>query len=148
MNVVLSIRGSQHYPGQEPEVMELLTEGTMAFQNGGWDISYAESALTGLEGVNTTFRVEPGKVTLTRTGNLNSEMIFEEGVSHDSLYRMPFGALLLTVEATRVFFDIVPDGGVIDLTYRIQIENEEAGEITYHLDIQPTSSRVGTADSE
>lgn len=139
--VVLSIRGTQHYGEQEPEVIELLTEGTMAFRDGGWEVSYEESALTGLEGVRTTFRVEPGKVTLTRTGNLSSHMIFEEGVAHDSLYQMPFGALLMTVEATNVFFDIVPDGGVIDLCYRIHIENAEAGEITYHLDI-----RAGNAD--
>ncbi|MBO7251101.1 MAG: DUF1934 domain-containing protein [Oscillospiraceae bacterium] len=134
--VVLSIRGSQHYPGQEPEVLELVTEGIMEFVDGGWNISYEESALTGLEGVSTTFRVEPGKVTLTRNGNLNSQMIFQEGVPHDSLYQMPFGALMLTVKATRVFYDILPDGGVIDLSYNIDIENSEAGVIEYHLDIR------------
>ena len=75
-NVVLAIRGRQTYADQEPEVIELVTEGTMTFRNGGWDISYEESALTGLEGVTTTFRVEPGKVTLTRTGKLRSEMVF------------------------------------------------------------------------
>ena len=134
--VVLSIRGRQHYPEQEPEVIELVTDGTMEFSHGGWDISYEESALTGLEGVTTTFRVEPGKVILTRKGALNSRMIFEEGVGHDSLYQMPFGALMLTVKATSVFFDILPDGGVIDLSYNINIENTEAGVIDYHLDIR------------
>ena len=134
--VVLSIRGSQRYADQEPEVIELVTEGTMELRNGGLDISYQESALTGLEGVTTTFRVEPGKVTLRRTGALNSEMVFEEGVSHDSLYQMAFGTLMLTVKATFVYFDIVPDGGVIDLSYDINIENTEAGVIDYHLDIR------------
>lgn len=133
---MLSITGKQQYPEQEPEIIELVTEGTMDFRNGGWDISYEESALTGLEGVRTTFRVEPGKVVLTRTGALKSEMIFEEGVPYDSLYQMPFGALMLTVKATRVFFDIVPDGGVIDLSYNLTIENTESGVIDYHLDIR------------
>ena len=135
-NVVLSIRGRQQYADQEPEVIELVTDGTMEFRNGGWDISYQESELTGLEGVTTTFRVEPGKVTLDRTGKLRSQMVFQEGVPHQSLYQMPFGALLLTVNATSVFFDIVPDGGVIDLVYNIEIENTEAGIIDYHLDIR------------
>ena len=134
--VVLEIQGKQHYPQQEPEIIELTTDGTMEFHHGGWDISYEESALTGLEGVTTTFRVEPGKVTLTRKGKLNSQMVFQEGVSHDSLYQMPFGALMLTVKATSVFFDITPDGGVIDLSYHINIENTEAGVIDYHLDIR------------
>jgi uncharacterized beta-barrel protein YwiB (DUF1934 family) len=134
--VVLSIRGRQTYADQEPEVIELATEGTMAFRDGGWDITYEESELTGLAGVTTTFRVEPGKVILTRTGALNSQMIFQEGVAHDSLYQMAFGALMLTVKATFVYFDIVPDGGVIDLSYNIDIENTEAGVIDYHLDIR------------
>lgn len=134
--VVLSIRGRQTYVGQDPEIIELITEGTMNFRDGGWDISYEESELTGLAGVTTTFRVEPGKVILTRTGALTSEMVFQEGKSHDSLYRMPFGALMLTVKATRVYFDLVPDGGTIDLVYHIDIENSEAGIIDYHLDIR------------
>ena len=134
--VVLSIQGTQRYEDQEPEVIELVTEGTMEFRDGGWDIAYEESALTGLEGVTTTFRVEPGTVILTRTGKLNSQMIFRQGESHDSLYQMEFGTLMLTVEAKFLYFDIVPDGGTIDLTYGIFIENTQAGVIDYHLDIR------------
>ena len=134
--VVLSIRGSQKYQGQEPEVIELVTEGTMEFVDGGWDIRYEESTLTGLEGVVTTFRVEPGKIILKRGGKLNSLMVFQQGVPHDSLYQMEFGALMITVEAKFLYFDIVSDGGTIDLTYSISIENTEAGLIDYHLDIR------------
>lgn len=134
--VVLSIRGRQTYAGQEPDVVELVTEGTMEYVEGGWNISYEESELTGLSGVTTTFRVEPGKVVLTRAGKLNSVMVFQENVPHDSLYQMEFGTLMLTVNATSVFFDIVPDGGTIDLVYEICIENTEAGIIDYHLDIR------------
>ena len=135
-SVMLSIRGRQAYLEQEPEIIELVTEGTMEYRDGGWDIAYEETNLTGLEGVTTTFRVEPDKVTLQRTGALKSEMIFQQGVAHDSLYQMPFGALMLTVKATSVFYDIMPDGGVIDLVYHINIENSEAGVIDYHLDIR------------
>ena len=134
--VVLSIRGKQNYEDQEPEIIELVTEGTMEFRDNGWDISYQESELTGLAGVTTTFRIEQGKVTLTRTGALKSEMIFQMGVPHDSLYQMPFGALLITVQAKFMYFDIVPDGGTIDLVYSIDIENTACGEIDYHLDIR------------
>ena len=135
-SVVLSIRGRQRYQDQEPEIIELVTDGTMELRNGGWEIVYQESELTGLEGVTTMFRVEPGKVTLKRTGKLHSEMVFQEGVVHESLYQMAFGALMISVKATSVFFDIVPDGGVIDLVYDIGIENTQAGVIDYHLDIR------------
>lgn len=134
--VVLSIQGRQKYADQEPEIIELVTNGTMAFRDGGWDITYQESELTGLEGVTTTFRVEPGKVILTRTGKLQSQMVFQEGIPHESLYQLAYGALLITVKAKSVFFDILPDGGVIDLVYDIDIENTQAGVIDYHLDIR------------
>ena len=134
--VMLSIRGRQSYEGQEPDSIELVTEGTMEFRDGGWDIAYEESELTGLEGVTTVFRVEPGKVTLTRSGRLHSSMVFQQGLAHESLYQMEFGVLMLSVCAKQVYFDIVPDGGVIDLVYSIDIENSAAGEIDYHLDIR------------
>ena len=134
--VVLSLRGCQTYDGQEPDVIELVTEGTMEFREGGWDISYEESDLTGLAGVTTTFRVEPGKVILERTGNLRSRMVFEKDVPHESLYQMEFGTLMLTVCAKYLYFDIVPDGGMIDLVYTIDIENSQAGTVDYHLDIR------------
>ena len=134
--VVLSICGRQSYDGQEPDVIELVTDGTMELRDGGWDISYEETELTGLVGVTTTFRVEPGKVTLTRTGKLFSQMVFQENVHHQSLYQMDFGALMITVCAQRVFFDLMPEGGVIDLIYNIDIENSAAGTVDYHLDIR------------
>lgn len=134
--VMLSICGRQAYQDQEPDSIELVTEGTMEFREGGWDISYEESDLTGLTGVTTTFRVEPGKVTLTRKGNLFSQMIFERGVPHETLYQMDFGALMMRICAKYVMFDITPEGGFIDLTYDIEIENSAAGVIDYHLDIR------------
>lgn len=134
--VVLAIRGKQSYMGQEPDTIELVTEGTMEFRHNGWDICYEESEVTGLKGVTTTFRVEPDKVTLTRTGALQSEMIFKKGVAHDSLYQMGFGTLMITVCATSLVFDITPEGGFIDLVYNIEIENSQAGVVDYHLDIR------------
>ena len=53
--VVLTICGRQAYEGQEPDVIELTTDGTMEFRDGGWDISYEESALTGMEASRPPF---------------------------------------------------------------------------------------------
>ena len=134
--VMLSIRGCQRYQDQEPEVIELVTEGTMEFRDGGWDVSNEESDLTGLSGVRTTFRVEPEVVTLTRTGKLRSQMMFRLGVVHESLYQMEFGALMIAVKAKQLYFDLTPAGGMIDLIYDIEIEQTAAGEVDYHLDIR------------
>ena len=135
-DVVLSICGRQAYLDQEPEVIELVTEGTLEHDGSAWRVSYEESDLTGLQGTTTTFQVEPGKIILSRKGPLNSQMVFQEGVLHDSLYQMEFGALMISVCATKVAFNLSENGGTIDLTYGISIENTQAGVIDYHLDIR------------
>ena len=134
--VMLAIQGRQAYQDQDPEVIQLTTEGWMEFRDGGWEIYYEESDLTGMGGVTTTFRVEPDKVTLNRRGKLVSEMVFQLGVQHDSLYRMEFGALMITVCANKVEHHLNEADGTIDLTYAIDIENTAAGFIEYHLDIK------------
>lgn len=134
--VMLSVKGRQSYMDQEPENLELVTEGVLEDADGGWRITYAESELTGLSGVETTFFVKGDTVTLTRTGKLSSQMMFQEGVSQDSLYQMEFGALMLTVCATRVKADLTEKGGTIDLSYNISVEHSAAGVIDYHLEIK------------
>ena len=134
--VMLSLRGMQRYPEQDPEVIELVTEGTMEPYKDGWKLKYEESDLTGLAGVTTTFFIEPSVVTLQRTGPLTSRMEFREGIPHESLYQMEFGALMLTVCANKVSFDITENGGTIDLLYSIEIENTAAGQIEYYLEIK------------
>ncbi len=135
--VVLSLCGKQYYPEQEPEVIELVTEGTLEFADNGWNICYEESELTGLAGVTTTFRIEQDKVILRRTGKLRSEMVFREGICHDSLYQMEFGALLITVCAKQIEANLGSHGGNVDLVYSIEIEHSNGGLVEYHLDICP-----------
>lgn len=136
-NVVLSILGRQSYMDQEPDQIELVTEGVLEYRDNAWHLSYEESDLTGMGGVTTTFIVEPDKITLKRSGKLNSQMVFQEGVVHESLYQVEFGALMISVCASRVMADICHDGGMIDLVYAIELEQSAAGTIDYHLEIRP-----------
>ena len=134
--VMLSLHSVQRYEEQEAEELELVTEGTMEFRDNGWEISYMETELTGMEGVTTTFRVEKDQLILKRTGQLRSEMLFRLDYAHDSLYQMPFGAFLMRVETLSLFYDIVPEGGSIDLCYRVTIENTQTGTVEYHMDVR------------
>lgn len=136
-NVTLSICGRQTYIDQEPDVIELVIEGTMEQVGNGWELLYEESALTGMEGVTTSFLVEPEQIVLTRSGRLHSQMVFQLGIAHDSLYQMDFGALMITVCATKLETDLTENGGTVDLNYNIEIENTAAGTIDYHLEIRP-----------
>ncbi len=135
-SVLITLHGAQTYEEQEPEQVELITEGTLEQTAEGWALSYEESDLTGLQGATTTFRIEPGKITLIREGTLNSQMVFEEGTFHESLYEMEFGALMITVCASKVEYAITEQGGTMDLVYAIEVEQSAAGLVEYHMDIR------------
>ncbi|MBQ7230789.1 MAG: DUF1934 domain-containing protein [Oscillospiraceae bacterium] len=137
--VMLHIRGTQLYQDADPEVIELTTEGTMEKQKEVWELSYEESDLTGLAGVTTAFRVGPRGVVLKRTGAIENQMIFMEGRKHESLYRLDFGALMLTVKATKVSSAITETGGTLDIHYNIEIEDTSAGNVEYHIEVNPIS---------
>ena len=134
--VMLSICVRQNYIDQEPEVVELVTDGTLENKGNGWEICYKESDLTGMEGVSTSFLVESEKITLTRTGNLTSQMVFNVGIPHESLYNMGFGVLMITVNATKIRHELSAEGGWVDLSYGISIEQTAAGNIDYRLEIK------------
>ena len=133
--VKISICGKQIYNGQEPDVIEFVTEGIMEDHTDGWEIVYDESCLTGMEGVKTSFYIKDDGIYLNRSGKLNSSMIFKINQVHESLYKMEFGALLLSVCATYISTDLSAKGGTVDLTYNIDIEQNAAGKIEYHLQI-------------
>lgn len=135
-DVILTIRGRQLYEDQDPEVIELVTEGSMEKLEDGWEIAYEESALTGLEGAKTSFLLQPGKITLTRTGRLQSQMVFQVGVLHESLYRMEFGALLIGVCAVDLDYHMTEQGGTVELAYRIDIEHSAGGIVEYFLEVK------------
>ena len=137
-SVMLSICGKQSYDGQEPDSIELVTEGTMLHRDDAWLISYDESELTGLEGVTTHFRVDSKGVTLRRSGRLQSEMVFRLGERHESLYQLDFGAMVIGVCAQKISHDLYEKkGGTVDLVYNIDIEQTTAGKVEYHLDVRP-----------
>ena len=136
--VVLSITGRQKYADQEPETIELVTEGLMSFENGGWDITYEESALTGLEGVTTTFRVEPGKVTLSRVGKLTSQMVFQEGRRHMSMYNTPYGAIEIGISTRHLMADLHAQGGNIEIDYAIEVDHALAGRNIFQINVKET----------
>ena len=96
--VVISVRGEQYYDGVDPDATELVTEGVLEPTEEGLRLRYQESELTGMEGTETVFEVTPTRVILRRTGAVNSQMVFEEGQQHTSLYETPMGELTVDIQ--------------------------------------------------
>ena len=135
-DVIISIRGTQDYSGTDPDTMELVTEGKLAVQDGALCLSYEESELTGMEGTTTVFQVEPEKVTLLRLGSVQSEMVFEEGRRHMSLYSTPYGNMEIGVQARRLNSTLELTGGRLEIDYDIEINHMLAGQSLFRIDVR------------
>ena len=136
-NAVISISGTQCFGDEAPETIELTTQGSYDYEPGRVIISYVETQMTGLEGVETVFAIEDEeKVTLTRSGKINSEMRFMLNQKHDSLYDMGFATLLLSVTARRITVLLNEKGGIFDLEYDVSLEQTACGTNGYHISVR------------
>lgn len=136
-NVIISIKGVQSLDDSPPETVELITEGRlMDLGEEGYTLTYQESEITGLEGTLTTFQVEPDCITLLRVGEVNSQMVFQKGRRHFSMYETPYGALAVGIKTRRLHSSLNASGGEIDIDYAIEIDHAVAGENMFHINVR------------
>lgn len=135
-NVVISIKGMQKYQGQDPDTVELVTEGRLQQEGDSYTLSYQESEITGLEGTLTTIRVEPEQVTLLRVGEFNSQMVFQEGRRHLSMYNTPYGAMAIGVNTRRLSARLDEAGGDIEIDYALEVDHAVAGRNSFRINVK------------
>ena len=80
-----------------------------------------------MEGTTTTFEVKGPRVTLIRSGAVNSQMVFEEGRQHTSLYETPFGELSVDIQTSVLKHNLTERGGVMEIKYSIAVEHTVTG---------------------
>lgn len=137
--VMLSIRGEQYFDDVDPDGTELMTAGNMELlPDGRILLEYQETELTGMEGTTTTFEVDGKRVTLSRKGKVNSQMVFEEGRQHTSLYETPFGELAVDIQTSRLRHNLGERGGVMDIKYSIAVEHTVTGRNCFKIRVKRT----------
>ena len=107
--VMISVRGEQYFDGVDPDATELMTEGTLETTDTGLLLRYRESELTGMEGTES------------------SQMVFEEGQQHTSLYETPYGELTVDIQTSRLLHNLTERGGLMEIKYSIAVEHVVTG---------------------
>lgn len=134
-NVIISIKGRQ-VNENGPDEMELVTEGRLICNDRGVLVSYQETELTGLGGTTTLLRINGPVVTLLREGTVNSQMVFEEGQRHLSMYETPYGSLSVGINTRRVKNTIGEAGGELEIDYAIEIDNLMVGRNFFSMQVK------------
>lgn len=140
-NVIISIKGTQFSAEGGPDEMELVTAGVLNREGEDrYTISYEESELTGLEGTTTVVQVDGPRVTLMREGSINSQMVFEEGQRHLSMYETPYGSLSVGILTRRMRSTLGESGGDLEIDYSIEIDHLLAGQNLFRMNVKKDPS--------
>ena len=134
--VLLRIRGEQYFDDIDPDETELMTDGTLEITPEELRLVYQESELTGMEGTTTTFSLKGPQVILTRTGAVNSQMVFEEGRQHTSLYETPYGELSVDIQTSALRHNLSERGGILEIKYSIAVEHAATGRNSFKIRVK------------
>ena len=114
-DVTITVRGAQEYEGGERDRTDLTVDGVFADAPEGWTLAYEEQE------TRTEFVIGARRVILRRSGTLQSEMVFEVGKTHTTVYEMPFGALPMAVSTDSIRQKLSERGGLLEIRYRIAV---------------------------
>ena len=136
-DVLISIKGLQKFENTEdPEMVELVTPGVLSSVAGGYNLSYRETEITGLQGTVTSFQVFPEQVSMVRMGTVCLQMVFEQGRRHFSVYETPYGNMSIGVRTRQMRNTLGESGGEIDIVYNIEIDHAVAGQNEFHISVR------------
>lgn len=134
--VMISVKGIQQFDAADKDSIELVTRGSLDREGGMLTLQYEESELTGLEGTLTTIQVEPERVTMLRTGQVNTQMVFQEGRRHLAMYNTPYGAMTVGVNTRHLYAELGEDGGEIEIDYNIEIDHTVTGRNIFRINVK------------
>ena len=117
--------------------IEMFSEGELYITDDRVIIAYDESELTGMEGSSTQVRFEknaPELITMMRSGNVSTILVFEEGKRHICTYQTPYMPFEICVYTKKVKNNLL-ECGVIDLDYIVEIRGAQAERTQFKIEI-------------
>ena len=129
-DVTITVRGEQEYEDMGRDHMDLTADGTLADTPEGWTLSYDEQE------THTEFEIGAQCVVLRRSGTLKSEMVFEVGKTHTTVYELPFGALPMKVSTDSIRQKLSERGGLLEIRYRIAVGEQMKSRNSFRMQIK------------
>ena len=124
---IIKITDRHIQDGEEYEA-ELTTSGEFEITENGCKVVYTETDEE-LENCVTTLDVTGSeKISMTRAGKYNTEMVIEKDRRHSCFYQTPYGELMMGIFAKKVVNEMTENGGTLNFSYTIDFNNTPASE--------------------
>lgn len=107
----------------ETEHTELTVDARLHDDGTRVELSYRETALTGMEGTTTVIafqKNDPKAVTLLRHGTVRVAMVFEKGRRHLSVYETPYGPLEVGIFTEKAENHLLDASATLLLEYTVE----------------------------
>ncbi len=142
--MIISIKGMQFFTGEaDSEEIETVNRGTLHRENGKLFLQYDEVYEDTDEITLTELRIGDGELLLTRTGFINVEMDFTRGKKSLSLYKLPFGEILLGIDTEDVRVEESPDEISIRADYSMEINYQFLTDSSLKISVKPVGVGAG-----
>lgn len=115
---------------------ELVTEGEYTLRNGKYLLRYREQLSDVGDECTTVIRIDNETVVMSRSGNINTQMIFEKGKRHVGHYETPLGSFTIGVSTDALAIKVDDNGGEVEIRYILDINNSAQVENYLHLNIR------------
>ena len=125
--VLISIRSNAHREDiADDETMTMLTSGRMELDEDKAVIRYEEALDESMPAQPVEVDVADDCVTMTRGGAYETQMVFRMGSRYEGQYHTPFGDMELAVYCTHLDYEVDEQGGVITLSYQLDLNGQFA----------------------
>lgn len=133
-DVLLTVRSEQDYEGGEHDEFTLTADGVLENTPEGWTLCYDQTAEN--EQTHTVLEIGAQRVVLRRSGTLESEMVFEVGKTHTTVYELPFGALPMEVTTDSIRQKLSERGCILEIRYRITVGEQVRSKNSFKVQVK------------
>ena len=119
--------------------LELTTDARYLDDGARVSISYAEGEISGMNASTTTISYQkstPSLVTMTRTGDVRTALVFEKGARHISVYQTPLMPFEVAVY-TEAVENTLEENGRLHLSYTVELRGANAEKTELDLSLLP-----------
>lgn len=136
-NVLIATRGIQFLAGSDPdEPIEITTVGTYRKIGEKHHFKYGETLGGEEETTKNHVIVTPSSVEVRKRGEVEVEMIFEEGRASETAYATQYGVLNMEIATTMLQVDIAEDAIDVKIEYSLSMNGRYIADCTMEMNFK------------
>lgn len=136
-NILIEIKAVIKQTDEEPQVIEMTTEGEWFEKNNALFIVYYESEISGMEGSKTMLKIHDQVITMTRFGQSHSKMVFQAQERSESVYHTPYGVFEMSINTLVLEHDFNAYRGTLKIEYEMALEAVSTSHNVLEIKVRP-----------